>query len=170
MKGTLRYVNQQKDRRRNNETRIGVNVCCIHLIFRMYGALTGLSKTETAKQLGSELVQEWRGSLRTRPPPMEKTSQYWPGKDRKYADLTSDQIPATESLMDCMERTEPLWEERILYELKMGRNVLVVAHANTLRGLVKLIDNIGDDEIQGKFFDFIQFWGVVVQWKQRHGV
>ena len=109
-----------------------------------------MSKIETAEKLGSELVQEWRGSLRTRPPPVEVTSPYWPGKDRKYADLTAEQIPRTESLMDCMERTEPLWEERILHELRKGRNVLVVAHANTLRGLVKLIDNIGDDEIQGK--------------------
>lgn len=115
---------------------------------RMYGALTGLSKTETAKKLGSELVQEWRGSLRTRPPAVDLNSPYWPGRDRKYADLTPEQLPRTESLMDCMERTEPLWEEKIQYELKKGRNVLVVAHANTLRGLVKIIDNIGDDEIQ----------------------
>jgi broad specificity phosphatase PhoE len=114
----------------------------------MYGALTGLSKTETAEKLGSELVQEWRGSLRTRPPPVELNSPYWPGRDRKYADLTPEQLPRTESLMDCMERTFPLWEERILQEIKNGRNVLVVAHANTLRGLVKIIDNIGDDEIQ----------------------
>lgn len=121
----------------------------IPLFCRMYGALTGLSKIETAEKLGSELVQEWRGSLRTRPPPVDVNSPYWPGKDRKYADLTAEQIPRTESLMDCMERTEPLWEERILHELKKGRNVMVVAHANTLRGLVKLIDNIGDDEIQG---------------------
>ena len=116
----------------------------------MYGALTGLSKTETAEKLGSELVQEWRGSLRTRPPALGKTSQYWPGKDRKYADLTAEQIPQTESLLDCMERTKPVWEDKIKYELQQGRNVLVVAHANTLRGLVKIIDNIGDDEIQGE--------------------
>lgn len=115
----------------------------------MYGALTGLSKTETAAKLGSELVQEWRGSLRTRPPALDRTSHYWPGRDRKYADLTAEQIPLTESLVDCMDRTEPVWRDRIIYELKQGRNVLVVAHANTLRGLVKLIDGIGDDEIQG---------------------
>ena len=118
---------------------------------RMYGALTGLSKLQTADKLGSELVQEWRGSLRTQPPALQTTSPFWPGKDRKYADLTSEQIPLTESLKDCMDRTEPVWRDRILYELKQGRNVLVVAHANTLRGLVKIIDNIGDDEIQGTF-------------------
>jgi 2,3-bisphosphoglycerate-dependent phosphoglycerate mutase len=115
----------------------------------MYGALTGLSKAETAAQLGHELVQEWRGSLRSRPPPVGPNDQYWPGRDRKYADLSADEIPLTESLLDCMKRTEPLWERKIMYELKMGRNVLVVAHANTLRGLVKTIDEIGDEEIQG---------------------
>ena len=117
---------------------------------RMYGALTGLSKKETAEQLGAELVQEWRGSLRSRPPEVQLTDPYWPGRDRKYADLTMEQIPRTESLLDCMERTFPLWEKKITNELNNGRNVLVVAHANTLRGLVKTIDDIGDDEIQGR--------------------
>lgn len=115
---------------------------------RMYGALTGLCKKQTADALGHELVQEWRGSLRSRPPPVKISDEYWPGRDRKYADLTMDQIPLTESLLDCMERTYPLWEDKIKYELMNGRNVLVVAHANTLRGLVKTIDNIGDSEIQ----------------------
>eukprot|EP00538_Stauroneis_constricta_P004232 CAMPEP_0119572694 /NCGR_PEP_ID=MMETSP1352-20130426/44750_1 /TAXON_ID=265584 /ORGANISM="Stauroneis constricta, Strain CCMP1120" /LENGTH=855 /DNA_ID=CAMNT_0007622381 /DNA_START=144 /DNA_END=2711 /DNA_ORIENTATION=- len=115
---------------------------------RMYGALTGLSKKETAEQLGHEVVQEWRGSLTSRPPALTVRDEHWPGRDRKYADLTIDQIPMTESLLDCMERTCPLWEKKIKYELQRGRNVLVVAHANTLRGLVKTIDNIGDEEIQ----------------------
>jgi len=66
----------------------------------------------------------------------------------QYADLTAEQIPQTESLLDCMARTQPVWEDKIMYELKQGRNVLVVAHANTLRGLVKIIDKIGDDDIQ----------------------
>jgi 2,3-bisphosphoglycerate-dependent phosphoglycerate mutase len=115
---------------------------------RCYGLLTGLSKKETAEQLGSELVQEWRGSLRSRPPALSVSDAYWPGKDRKYADLTLDQIPLTESLMDCMDRATPVWEQKIVYELRQGRNVMVIAHANTLRGLVKTIDNIGDDEIR----------------------
>jgi len=115
---------------------------------RNYGALTGLSKTETAEKLGTELVQEWRGSLRSRPPALKRTDQYWPGKDRKFADLSFDQIPCTESLMDCMERTSPLWEQKLTYELRNGKNVMVVAHANTLRGLVKRIDNIGDEDIR----------------------
>lgn len=89
-----------------------------------------------------------RGSLRSRPPPLTVADKYYPGRDRRHADLSSDQIPLTESLLDCMKRTEPLWVEKISYEIACGRNVLVVAHANTLRGLVKIIDNIGDDEIQ----------------------
>ena len=113
-----------------------------------YGALTGLCKKQTADALGHDLVQDWRGSLRSRPPPVKVNDPYWPGRDRKYADLTMDQIPLTESLLDCMERTFPLWENKIKYELMKGRNVLVVAHANTLRGLVKTIDKIGDAEIQ----------------------
>lgn len=98
---------------------------------RHYGSLTGLSKTQTAERLGAELVQEWRGSLRSRPPPMAESHPYYPGRERKYADLTKDQIPLTESLLDCMERTIPLWENKIVYELMEGRNVLVVAHANS---------------------------------------
>ena len=69
-------------------------------------------------------------------------------RDFRYSDLSIEQIPLTESLLDCMERAAPAWEEKIKWELRMGRNVMVVAHANTLRGLVKLIDNIGDEEIQ----------------------
>jgi 2,3-bisphosphoglycerate-dependent phosphoglycerate mutase len=105
---------------------------------RNYGALTGLSKKETAEKLGHELVQEWRGSLRSRPPAMTVDDAYWPGRDRKYADLTIDQIPLTESLMDCMERTFPLWERKITYELSRGRNVMVVvssAESNSLESV-----------------------------------
>jgi 2,3-bisphosphoglycerate-dependent phosphoglycerate mutase len=115
---------------------------------RHYGALTGLSKTETAARLGRELVQNWRGSLYSRPPALKRSDPYWPGKDRKYADLSADQIPLTESLLDCMERTKPLWDQKIMYELQNGRNVLILGHGNTLRGLVKLIDNISDNDIQ----------------------
>ncbi len=115
---------------------------------RMYGALTGLCKFETAERLGADLVQEWRGSLRTRPPPLTPNDEFWPGRDRKYADLSLEQIPMTESLLDCMERTAPVWEDKIKYELRHGRNVMVVGHANTLRGLVKTIDGISDEDIQ----------------------
>jgi 2,3-bisphosphoglycerate-dependent phosphoglycerate mutase len=115
---------------------------------RMYGALTGLCKKETAEKLGAELVQSWRGSLKSRPPSVSVRDEYWPGRERRYSDLSIEQIPLTESLLDCMSRTEPVWEDKIKWELRSGKNVMVVAHANTLRGLVKLIDNIGDEEIQ----------------------
>lgn len=115
---------------------------------RMYGALTGYSKKDMAEQLGADLVQEWRSSLKARPPPVALSSPHWPGQHRKYADLSIDQIPVTESLSDSMDRTNPLWENKILYELRNGKNVLVVAHANTLRGLVKTIDDISEDDIR----------------------
>lgn len=114
----------------------------------MYGALTGLSKTETAERLGPKLVQEWRGSLKSRPPPLTPADKYYPGRDRSHADLTPEQIPLTESLLDCMDRTKKIWVDKISYELACGKNVMVVAHANTLRGLVKIVDGIGDEEIQ----------------------
>ena len=70
---------------------------------RMYGALTGLCKKETAEQLGAELVQTWRGSLKSRPPPINENDYFWPGRDRRYSDLSTEQIPLTESLLDCMK-------------------------------------------------------------------
>ncbi len=116
---------------------------------RMYGALTGLSKKDLAEQLGHEVVQEWRSSLYARPPALSVRDMFWPGRDRKYADLSNEEIPMSESLKDCMTRSQPVWDLKIKYELERGRNVMVVAHANTLRGLVKTIDEIGDNEIQG---------------------
>jgi bisphosphoglycerate-dependent phosphoglycerate mutase len=93
---------------------------------KKYGSLTGLSKTQTAERLGVDLVQEWRGSLRSLPPPMTEDHPFYPGRERKYADLTKEQIPLTESLLDCMDRTIPLWENKIMYELMEGRNVQMV--------------------------------------------
>lgn len=115
---------------------------------RMYGALTGLSKVQAAETLGEERVQEWRSSLKKRPPALDPTHKHWPGRDRKHADLSMEQIPLTESLQDCMDRTESLWTQRIVPDLAKGRNVLIVAHGNSLRGLVKRIDDIGDEAIQ----------------------
>lgn len=92
-------------------------------------------------------MQAWRRSLKARPPPILKTDHNYPGFESKYKDLLPEQIPLSESLMDCMLRTQPLWEFRIRNDLEQGKTVLVVGHANTLRGLAKLIDNIGDDAI-----------------------
>ena len=114
----------------------------------MYGALEGLSKPELATQLGAEVVQSWRSGLLARPPPMQADHKYWHHRERKYSDLKYDEIPVTESLQDTMERTLPLWHSRILPELKRGNNVLIVAHGNSLRGIVKHIDSLSMDEIQ----------------------
>lgn len=95
---------------------------------------------DAAKAMGVEVVQAWRNSLKARPPPMKKDDVYYPGNDRRYDDLGEDQIPLTESLMDCMERARPLWEYGIAKELEKGNTVLVVAHTNTLRGLMKVVD------------------------------
>ena len=81
-----------------------------------------------------------RRSLKARPPPIDLNDRYYPGNDPKYTDLMPEQIPTSESLDDCMSRTRPLWDYKISRDLKRGQNVMVVAHANTLRGLAKIID------------------------------
>lgn len=116
---------------------------------RMYGALEGLSKPLMAKELGEDVVQKWRRSFFSRPPPMLPDHKHWHGYERKYSDLiTAGQVPTTESLQDTMERTLPLWNSRILPLLTQGQNVLVVAHGNSLRGIVKHIDALTPEQIQ----------------------
>lgn len=114
---------------------------------RCYGALTGLSKPGLALELGEEKVQSWRHGLFDVPPPLTPDHAYYPGKDRKYADLPVESIPLSESLQHTMERTLPLWRTRIVGDLLAGKNVLVVAHGNSLRGVVKHIDSISDEDI-----------------------
>ena len=104
---------------------------------RMYGALTGLSKDGLSAEIGARPVQAWRHSLTARPPPLSPEHPLAPHRERKYADLPRAALPTTESLQDCLERALPLWHERVAPDLKAGRNVLVVAHGNSLRGLVK---------------------------------
>lgn len=118
---------------------------------RHYGSLQGLSKKETARKLGKELVQTWRRSLKARPPLMKLSDPHYPGRDRKYADLSFEQIPRGESLLDCMHRTRPLWEF-IKKDLRRGNNVMIVAHSASLRGISKIIDNIDDEEIANVSF------------------
>lgn len=115
---------------------------------RMYGALQGLSKNETAAQVGPAAVHAWRNSLRARPPPLSPTDAHHPVHDRRYGDLARAQIPSTESLLDCQERARPLWEHKIRRDIAQGKTVLVVAHRDALRGLIKSIDGIGDAEIE----------------------
>lgn len=115
---------------------------------RMYGALEGTSKLESAKIMGESTVQDFRIGLTGRPPEMSPNHPQWHGNERKYADLDSKEIPVTESLQDTMERTIPLWETRIKLDLLEGKTVMVVAHANSLRGILKHIDNLSPDEIK----------------------
>ena len=115
---------------------------------RMYGSIEGLSKPGLAAEIGEEAVQAFRAGLMTRPPAMTPDHHYFHGKERKYADLTEDEIPLTESLQDTMERSLPLFNKKILPALRDGQNVLIVAHGNSLRGIVKHIDGLTADEIQ----------------------
>eukprot|EP01038_Epipyxis_sp_PR26KG_P006832 gene6832-9354_t len=115
---------------------------------RMYGALEGLSKPQLANVYGEEIVQRWRSGLYDRPPPMDPSHIHWHKNERHYSNLDPNDIPVTESLQDTIDRTIPLWDSHILPDLKAGRNVMIVAHCNSLRGMVKHIDGIGTLEIQ----------------------
>lgn len=115
---------------------------------RMYGALEGLSKPILSSELGEETVRRWRTSLFARPPPMTPDHKHWHFNERKYADLEIDQIPTGESLNDTMVRTIPLLNSRILPLIEEGQNVLICAHGNSLRGIVKHIDNLNSEQIQ----------------------
>ena len=111
---------------------------------RHYGGLTGLDKAETAAKHGDAQVKIWRRSFDVPPPPLEPGSPYDLSSDRRYAEI---KVPATESLKDTIARVLPYWEARIVPELKLGRRVLISAHGNSLRALVKHLSNIPDDEI-----------------------
>ena len=117
-----------------------------HLNERHYGGLTGLNKQETRDRHGDEQVHIWRRSFDTPPPPMEAGSEYDPGADPRYEGID---VPDTESLKLTIERVLPYWEEHILPQLTGDRTVIVSAHGNSLRALVKHLSNISDDEITG---------------------
>jgi 2,3-bisphosphoglycerate-dependent phosphoglycerate mutase len=114
---------------------------------RHYGGLTGLDKKATADRYGPEQVHIWRRSYDVPPPPMEPGSQFHPGRDPRYRDLPPDLIPATECLKDVVERMLPYWYDAIVPDLRAGAMVLVAAHGNSLRALVKHLDHIPDDVI-----------------------
>ena len=115
-----------------------------HLNERHYGGLTGLDKAETAARHGDEQVHIWRRSFDIPPPAMEGGSEYDLSKDRRYAGID---VPATESLKDTIARVLPYWDAAIAPELKAGRRVLISAHGNSLRALVKHLSGISDEEI-----------------------
>lgn len=114
---------------------------------RHYGALQGLNKAEMAAKYGEEQVLKWRRSYDIRPPALEKSDKRWPGYDAKYKGLDEKDIPSTESLKDTVKRVLPYWNGKIVPALRQGKKVLVSASGNSLRALVKHIDNVPDDEI-----------------------
>ena len=114
---------------------------------RHYGALQGLNKAETAAKYGDDQVLIWRRSYDTRPPALEVSDERFPGHDPRYADLTEDQKPKNECLKDTVERFLPMWHDVIAPTVKSGKRVLIVAHGNSLRALVKYLDNISEEKI-----------------------
>lgn len=114
---------------------------------RHYGALQGLNKAETAKKYGEEQVHVWRRSYDVPPPALTKEDPRYPGNDPIYSELTESELPLTECLKDTVERFLPYWDEEIKPQIEGGKNILIVAHGNTLRALVKYLDNVSDAEI-----------------------
>lgn len=112
---------------------------------RHYGALQGLNKGETAAKYGDEQVLVWRRSYDIPPPPLEKSDERWPGHDPRYAGI--DNLPLTECLKDTVDRFLPLWHDKIAPTVKSGKRVIIAAHGNSLRALVKYLDNLSEEEI-----------------------
>lgn len=114
---------------------------------RHYGALQGLNKAETAEKQGAEIVHRWRRSFDVRPPALSPDDPRHPRFERRYAQLEPAQVPATECLKDTLERVMPYWHQSIVPRLRAGDRVLIAAHGNSLRALVKYLDGISDAEI-----------------------
>jgi len=114
---------------------------------RHYGALQGLNKAETARKYGDEQVLIWRRSYDIRPPALEQADERFPGNDTRYRDVPLNELPVSECLRDTIERLLPYWNNTIKSALHSGQRVLVVAHGNSLRALVKYLDGISDDDI-----------------------
>ncbi len=114
---------------------------------RHYGALQGLNKAETAEKFGEAQVKVWRRSYDVPPPALELTDERHPKFDRRYAGLTAEQLPATESLKITLDRVLPYWHEVLAPTIKSGKRLLITAHGNSIRALVKYLDNISDADI-----------------------
>jgi 2,3-bisphosphoglycerate-dependent phosphoglycerate mutase len=116
---------------------------------RHYGGLQGLNKAETAAKYGDQQVKVWRRSYDIPPPPLDKTDERYPGNDpqKRYADLKPEELPATECLKDTVARFLPMWHESIAPTIKSGKRVVIAAHGNSLRALVKYLDNVSEAEI-----------------------
>ena len=116
---------------------------------RHYGALQGLNKSETAQKYGEDQVKVWRRSYDVQPPALTEEDERNPKTQAPYRNENKDDLPLTESLKDCVARVVPFYEEVIKAEMKAGKRVLIAAHGNSLRSLVKYLDNMSDDEIVG---------------------
>lgn len=114
---------------------------------RMYGALQGLDKAETTAKHGADQVKIWRRSYDIPPPQLTTDNEYWPGKDPRYAKLAPNELPLSESLADTVKRFLPYWESDIAPAIKRGERVLIAAHGNSLRALVKHLDQVSDKDI-----------------------
>ena len=114
---------------------------------RHYGALQGLDKAETAAKHGADQVKIWRRSYDVAPPPLAETDPRHPRHDRRYRSVADADLPSTESLKTTLDRVAPYWDERIRPELESGRNVLIAAHGNSLRALVKMLEGVSDAAI-----------------------
>jgi 2,3-bisphosphoglycerate-dependent phosphoglycerate mutase len=116
---------------------------------RHYGALQGFNKAKMAAEVGEEQVHMWRRSYDVRPPALDRTDTRFPGNDPRYRELDRQELPIAESLKDTIFRFMPYWHDVLVPALKSGRHVLVSAHGNSLRAMVKYLDNISDEDIPG---------------------
>jgi len=114
---------------------------------RHYGALQGLNKAQTAEKYGDQQVKLWRRSYDIQPPALSETDPRYPGKDPRYKNLSKEQLPLAECLKDTVERFLPCWHELIAPSIRSGKQVLIAAHGNSLRALVKYLEDIPDQEI-----------------------
>tara|TARA_R110001599_G_scaffold64023_5_gene179756 strand:- start:69384 stop:70148 length:765 start_codon:yes stop_codon:yes gene_type:complete len=112
---------------------------------RHYGALTGLSRTETIAQFGEDQVWAWRRNFDSRPPLMEKSDLRAPSHDQRYRELAAETLPLGESLADTVDRVRVLWEQEIAPLLRAGKDIIISTHGNSQRALVKLLENVSDD-------------------------
>lgn len=114
---------------------------------RHYGALQGLNKKETGEKYGEEQLKLWRRSMDVRPPELSKDDSRYPGNDSKYEQLSEDELPTTENLRDTIKRVVEYWDSEIKDKILNNKKVIIVAHGNSLRGLMKYLDNMSDEEV-----------------------
>lgn len=114
---------------------------------RFYGALQGLNKAETIAKYGEEQVHKWRRDPNALPPAITKEDERYPGRDLRYKHLTERELPLTENLSETMNRALPFWHERIIPAMRKEQKVIIAAHGNSLRALIKYIDNLTDEQI-----------------------